>query len=164
MNERWRGRARPLAAGAACAVVVAGIGGAMTDLGPWYESLAKPAWQPPGWLFGPVWTTIFALCAYAFAESWARAPSRAARLTIMWLFAFNMFLNVMWSGLFFTLRRPDWALIEVALLWLSIAALIRVLAPVSRRAAWCLVPYLVWVGIAAALNLEVVLLNAPFDG
>ncbi|MFN8757657.1 MAG: TspO/MBR family protein [Tagaea sp.] len=157
-----RGRTAPLAAGAVCAVLVAGLGGAMTDVGPWYEALDKPAWQPPGWLFGPVWTVIFACCAWSFAEAWAAARNGAARATILWLFGFNMFLNVAWSGLFFAWQRPDWALIEVVLLWLSIAALILALRPVSARASVLLVPYLVWVSIAAFLNWEIVRLNGPF--
>jgi len=74
-----------------------------------------------------------------------------------------MLLNMAWSGLFFALRRPDWALIEVALLWLSIAALIVALRPISQRAAAWLLPYLVWVTFAAALNFEIVRLNAPFE-
>ena len=82
----------------------------------------------------------------------------------MWLFAFNMLLNMAWSGLFFTLRRPDWALVEVALLWLSIAALIFVLRPISPRAAAWLLPYIAWVSFAAILNFEIVRLNAPFEG
>jgi benzodiazapine receptor len=158
---RSGGRSLPLAAGALCAVVVAGLGGAMTDTGPWYLGLAKPAWQPPGWIFGPVWTLIFACCAWSFAEAWAAAP-RAARAAILGLFGLNMALNIAWSALFFALRRPDWALIEVVPLWLSIAALIRALAPFSRRAAALLVPYLVWVAIAAVLNWQVVRLNGPF--
>lgn len=157
-----RGRTAPLAAGAVCAVFVAGLGGAMTDIGPWYEALDKPAWQPPGWLFGPVWTVIFACCAWSFAEAWAAARNGAARATILWLFGFNMFLNVAWSGLFFAWQRPDWALIEVVLLWLSIAALILALRPVSARASVLLVPYLVWVSVAAFLNWEIVRLNGPF--
>jgi translocator protein len=159
-----RNRWRPFAAGAACALAVASAGGAMTEIGPWYESLEKPSWQPPDWAFGPAWTLIFATCAWAFAEAWVAARSRSTRLTIVWLFAFNMLLNIAWSAIFFTLRRPDWALGEVVLLWLSIAALIVALAPVSRRAAAWLLPYLAWVSFAAFLNYEVVRLNAPFGG
>jgi tryptophan-rich sensory protein len=158
---RSGGRTLPLAAGALCAVVVAGLGGVMTDTGPWYLGLAKPAWQPPGWIFGPAWTIIFACCAWSFAEAWAAAP-RSMRATVLGLFGLNMALNIAWSALFFAFRRPDWALIEVVPLWLSIAALIRVLAPFSRRAAALLFPYLVWVAIAALLNWEVVRLNGPF--
>ena len=84
------------------------------------------------------------------------------RATVLGLFGLNMALNIAWSALFFAFRRPDWALIEVVPLWLSIAALIRVLAPFSRRAAALLFPYLVWVAIAALLNWEVVRLNGPF--
>jgi tryptophan-rich sensory protein len=73
-----------------------------------------------------------------------------------------MFLNVTWSWLFFTLQRPDYALVEVVLLWLSVLALILALRPISKRASLALVPYLVWVGFAGAVNLAVVRLNAPF--
>jgi tryptophan-rich sensory protein len=142
--------------------VVAALGGTLTDIGPWYLALAKPPWQPPGWLFGPVWTLIFACCAWSFADAWVSARTPATRATILWLFGANMVLNVAWSALFFYWRRPDWALIEVVLLWLSIAGLIVALKPVSRRAAALLAPYLAWVTIAAVLNWEVVRLNGPF--
>lgn len=155
-------RSRPLAAGAICALIVAGIGGTITDTGPWYAALSKPVWQPPGWIFAPVWTVIFAACTWAFAEAWVAATTRPARAAILWLFGTNMVLNVGWSALFFALRRPDWALIEVVLLWLSIAVLIRRVLPISLRAAALLAPYLLWVTIAAVLNLEVVRLNGPF--
>lgn len=164
MTARPATKRRALAVGALCAIGVAAVGGMATEIGPWYDALEKPSWQPPDWLFGPAWTVIFALCAFSFAEAWASAPSRALRYMIAWLFAFNMFLNVAWSVLFFSARRPDWALVEVALLWLSIAALIYALRPFARRAALLLVPYLVWVSFAALLNWEVVRLNAPFGG
>jgi tryptophan-rich sensory protein len=78
------------------------------------------------------------------------------------LFGVNALLNVLWSELFFVWQRPDWALAEVVVLWLSIILLIVTLAPISRRASWLLVPYLAWVSFAGALNLAVVQLNAPF--
>ena len=78
------------------------------------------------------------------------------------LFLVNSVLNVGWSGLYFALRRPDWALIEVVFLWASVAWMAWRLRSVSQRAAWLLLPYLVWVSIAAALNLETVRLNGPF--
>ena len=78
------------------------------------------------------------------------------------LFLLNSALNIGWSGLYFTLRRPDWALIEVVFLWASVAGMAWRLRTVSRRAAWLLLPYLLWVSIAAALNLETVRLNGPF--
>jgi translocator protein len=131
-------------------------------VGTWYASLKQPPWKPPDWAFGPIWTTIFALAAAAGAIGWRRAPSRAAREGLLALFAANGFLNVLWSLLYFRLHRPDWSLYEVPLLWLSVLALIVVLARFARLAAWLLVPYLVWVALAAVLNWQTVVLNGPF--
>jgi benzodiazapine receptor len=157
--SRWR----PIAIAAAAAVFVAVLGALMTDLGPWYAQLRQPAWKPPDWVFGPVWTTIFALAAAAGVIGWRRAPSRADREQMLLLFAANGFLNVFWSLLYFRLHRPDWALYEVPLLWLSVLALIVVLARFAKPAAWLLAPYLLWVAIAAALNWQTVVLNGPFS-
>ncbi|MBP7659032.1 MAG: tryptophan-rich sensory protein [Burkholderiaceae bacterium] len=155
-------RAAPVWIAAASAVAVAMLGALMTDLGPWYAALRQPAWKPPDWVFGPVWTTIFSLAAIAGVNGWRRAPDRESRERMLLLFAANAFLNVLWSLLFFRLHRPDWALAEVPLLWLSVLALIVVLARFARPAAWLLVPYLVWVTIAALLNWQTVRLNGPF--
>jgi tryptophan-rich sensory protein len=138
------------------------LGALMTDLGQWYVTLRKPTWQPPDWLFGPAWTLIFALCAVAGYLGWRSAPDRKSREWIIAVFAMNGFLNVLWSALFFRLKRPDWALIEVVFLWLSIVALIIVLWRHSRTAGLLLLPYLAWVTFAAVLNYAVVQLNAPF--
>lgn len=155
-------RSRPIWIAAAAAMAVAVIGGLMTDIGPWYMSLKQPAWKPPDWAFGPIWTTIFALAAAAGVIGWRRAPSRAARETMLALFAANAFLNVLWSLLYFRLHRPDWSLIEVPFLWLSVLLLVVLLARFAKVAAWLLVPYLVWVALAAALNWQTVELNGPF--
>ena len=155
-------RAAPVWIAAASAVAVAMLGALMTDLGPWYAALRQPAWKPPDWVFGPVWTTIFSLAAIAGVNGWRRAPDRESRERMLLLFAANAFLNVLWSLLFFRLHRPDWALIEVPLLWLSVLALIVLLARFARLAACLLVPYLIWVAIAALLNWQTVRLNGPF--
>ena len=144
------------------AVAIAALGTSFTDLGPWYQGLEKPAWQPPGYLFGPAWTLIYALAALAAAAAWRDAPDRASRDWLIGLFALNGALNILWSLLFFRLQRPDWALLEVVFLWASIALIMLVLGRYSRRACWLLAPYLAWVTFAAALNLAVVRLNAPF--
>lgn len=156
------GRWKPVAVAATAALFVAMLGGLMTDLGPWYAGLKQPAWKPPDWAFGPVWTTIFALAAAAGVIVWRRLLPGGGRELLLVLFALNGFLNVLWSLLYFRLHRPDWALFEVPLLGLSVLALIIVLARVSRLAAGLLTPYLVWVVIAAALNWQTVQLNAPF--
>ena len=152
-------RFAPIVVASLVAIVVAVLGGTMTDIGPWYQALNKPAWQPPGWVFAPVWTFIFACAAVAAANAWRDARDDATREWTIGLFALNGFLNVMWSFLFFRLQRPDWALLEVAALWLSILALIAFTARFSRSASLLLVPYILWVSIAAYLNWSVVALN-----
>lgn len=153
---------RPVIVAAAAALAVAVFGGLMTELGPWYASLRKPDWQPPGWLFGPVWTAIFALIATSGVAAWRRTKTARERRIILLLFLANALLNTLWSLLFFRLQRPDWAFAEVIALWLSILVLIVALRRRSPGAAWLLVPYLLWVAFAGYLNWTVVQLNAPF--
>lgn len=143
-------------------VVVAFAGGLATEIGPWYEGLRFPALRPPNWLFAPAWTLIFALIATAGVLAFDDAPDSAARRTLIALFALNGLLNVAWSPLFFKLKRPDWALIELVPFWLSIFALIAFVAPFSPRAAGLLAPYLAWVTFAGWLNWRIVRLNRPF--
>ncbi|ACK51004.1 TspO and MBR like protein [Methylocella silvestris BL2] len=152
---RWK---PVLVAGLAGALVLF-IGGTITDIGPWYHSLRKPSWQPPDWLFGPAWTVIFILVTLAAAKAWQGAGGRENRHWVLGLFALNGFLNIMWSVFFFRLQRPDWALLEVALLWLSILMLIVFFWRRTQAASLLLTPYLAWVSFAAALNLAVVMLN-----
>ena len=153
---------KPLAVAAGAAVLVALLGMAATDLGPWYQNLNRPTWQPPDWVFGPAWTLIFALMVASATMGWTAMASTAARQRLILSFGSNALLNVLWSTLFFTLRRPDWALLEVGLLWASVVQLIIFLAPWSKPSAWLLLPYLLWVTFAALLNLAVVGLNGPF--
>ncbi len=157
-GQRWR----PVAVAAVAAIVVAGLGASATDIGPWYLGLLKPSWQPPDWLFGPAWTLIYALIAMAGVVAWNAARSRAQGLRIVGVFALNALLNVGWSELFFRFQRPDWALFEVVVFWLSIVLLIVAASSVSQAAGWLLAPYLAWVTFAGVLNLAVVRLNAPF--
>jgi benzodiazapine receptor len=139
------------------------VGGAtLTRVGPWYRALRKPWWNPPEWLFAPAWTVILGLAAWGGVLAWTSSPPEA-HLKIAILFAVNIFFHMLWTPLFFNLRRPDWALIEVVFLWLSVAALIIGLAPYSSQANWLLVPYLLWVSFAGYLNLKIVRLNSPFS-
>lgn len=140
------------------------LGAWVTELSPWYYQLRFPPWKPPDWLFGPAWTLIFSLAAIAGVLAWRGARTTRDKAWVVGLFALNVNLNVLWSGLFFRLQRPDHALVEVVFLWLSILALIVVLRRFSRTASALLVPYLVWVTYAAALNAAVVRLNGPFPG
>ena len=137
-----------------------GVGGAMTTIGPWYRNLAKPRWNPPDWVFAPAWTIILGLAGWSGVLAWTAAPDEASRYLIVALFGLNIVLHMLWSPLFFNLRRPDWALMEIPFLWASILALIVVLAPYSVLAAGLLIPYLLWVSFASVLNFTIVRLNA----
>ncbi len=133
------------------------IGGAAT--GPaipvWYVGLEKPSWNPPSWVFGPVWTALYLLMGSAAWVAWrSGAPSQA------WLaFGLQLALNALWSVLFFGLRRPDLALVEIVALAAAIAWCALSFGSVSRLAGWMMVPYLGWVLFATALNASIWLLN-----
>ncbi|RZS58546.1 TspO/MBR family protein [Sphaerotilus mobilis] len=139
------------------AVALAGLGGLATDLGPWYAALRQPAWKPPDLWFGPAWTLIFTLAAWSAVLGWQAAAPGAPRRRWLLALGLNAALNLGWSLLFFTLKRPDWALAEVALLALSVAGLIR--AAPTWRAGVLLAPYLAWVLYASSINAGVVWLN-----
>lgn len=153
----------PIIVAALCTMLVLGVGGALTEVGAWYASLRRPSWQPPNWLFGPAWSAIGVCTAASAVLAW-RAADLAGRREVVALFAINGVLNVGWSLLFFKLRRPDWALIEVVALWLSVAAPLVVIAPISALASALLAPYAIWVAFAAVLNRKIVQLNQPFFG
>jgi len=153
---------------AVCAALVLAVGGGLlTPIDDWYAALRKPAWNPPNWAFGPAWTIILALWAWAGVLAWAGASGDGSgndgRRTVLALFAVNAICHFAWSPLFFKLRRPDWALAEVVLLWLSLVALLFGLRPYSVTATWLIVPYFAWVSFAACLNLAIVRLNKPFN-
>lgn len=154
-RRRWR----VLAAAVAGATVILLIGGLLTDLGPWYRNLKAPPWKPPDWLFAPIWTLIYALWVAAVYFAWKRTPSPTGRAWMIAALVLNGVLNVAWSVLFFKLHHPDWAAIELLLLWLSVLAIMVVLGRASRLAGLLLVPYLAWVSLAGLLNLSIVRLN-----
>ena len=162
MSVYPRRERRPVLAAAGVAAGIGLLGMITTYLGPWYVELRKPAWQPPDALFGPVWTLIFALAALSFIIYWRQLAARNERLEVIATFLINGFLNVLWSLLFFRLERPDWALYEVVLLWISIVVMIVLVKRAATSAALLLLPYLIWVSFAAMLNLKIVQLNAPF--
>jgi translocator protein len=126
--------------------------------GAWYQALAKPAWNPPSWVFGPVWTALYAMMGVAAWMVWRERGFAGARLALG-LFLAQLGLNALWSWLFFGLRRPGLALAEIVALWLLIAATIAAFRPVRRAAALLLAPYLAWVTFAAALNYTLWRLN-----
>jgi tryptophan-rich sensory protein len=138
--------------------VLAFAGAALTTIGAWYRALRKPSWQPPDWVFGPVWTIIFIFEVAAAVIGW-KAGAGAVMITV---FIINGLCNMLWSFLFFTRRRPDWALIEAPFLWLSVLAMMIVMFHFAGPAGWLLAPYLIWVTIATYLTYTIVKLNRPF--
>ena len=155
------GWAPPVVAGL-IALAIAVAGGVATRTDTWYRRLRVPAWKPPDWAFGPVWTVIFALTTTSAVLAWNADPDPAARALLVAVFAVNGALNIAWSVIFFRLRRPDWAFVEVLLLWLSIVAVLIAVGRVSSLAAALNLPYLAWVSVAACLNLTIVRLNPRF--
>lgn len=147
---------------AAVATVVGYVGGRATELGPWYRGLRKPSWNPPDWVFGAVWTTVYAFCIWSVARAWPNAAP-GIRVTYLAVWAVNVVLNIWWSVIFFRQRRPDLALVEVGALWLSIVVVLVVSWRISPLAGVLLLPYLAWVSLASVLNRAIVRLNAPFS-
>lgn len=138
------------------------IGGAATDIGPWYFALVQPAWKPPDWTFGPAWMLIYVCTGWAGVRAWRRLSIETARSGFLVACAINGLLNILWSFLYFTLRRPDWAFSEGIALWLSIVWVAALIARVDRLGTWLMVPYLAWVAVALALNFETLRLNPDF--
>lgn len=143
-------------------VLVAVIGGLATEVGEWYEGLNFPSWRPPNWLFGPAWTLIYLLTGTSTVLAWEQAQDDATRIKFAALLAINAVLNILWSPLFFKLRRPDWAFVELVFLWLSIVVLLIYVGNISTFAGALLAPYLAWVSFAGFLNWTMVKLNRPF--
>jgi translocator protein len=152
----------PIVIAASLALITAVVGGSITVLDEWYYSLEQPGWAPPDYMFGVIWTAIFALIAVAGVLAWEKAPTRRDVEITLGMFALNGFLNLGWSFLFFRVQRPDIALYELVGLWLSILMLIVFCGRFSRWSALLLVPYLIWVTTAGVLNYQVVHLNGPF--
>lgn len=160
MSKSWK----PIAVAVAAVFVVGMLGWLVTDVGPWYRALRKPPWQPPDFLFGPVWTTIYVLVVVAIVRAWRQTADVGGRRWLVALFVSNVVVNVLWSLLFFRLQRPDWALLDVGVLWSSIVAVAIFAGRRDRIAGALLLPYLAWVSFASFLNLTIVVLNAPFAG
>lgn len=132
--------------------------GGLFPPGDWYASLKKPDWNPPGWVFGPVWTALYVMMAVAAWLVWRRGGwTRQGRPLA--LFLVQLVLNAAWTPLFFGLHRAGLAFTGILLLWLAIAATLLAFRPVSRTAMLLLVPYLAWVSFAAVLNFTLWRLN-----
>ena len=142
-----------LAAFVAVSFAAAGIGSLATTpaIPGWYASLSKPAWTPPNWLFGPVWTALYLSMAVAAWLVWRERGFGGARLALA-LFAAQLALNALWSILFFGLKSPGAGLVGIAFLWAAIFATMAAFWRVRPLAGWLFVPYLWWVTFALFLN------------
>ncbi len=152
----------PIVIAGTLALITAIVGGSITVLDTWYYSLEQPGWAPPDYMFGIIWTAIFALIAVSGVLAWEKARTRREVEIILGMFALNGFLNLGWSFIFFRIHRPDIAFYELIALWLSILVLILFCGRFSKWSALLLVPYIVWVTTAGILNYQVVQLNGPF--
>jgi tryptophan-rich sensory protein len=130
-----------------------------TGAGSWYESLEKPAFTPPNWVFAPVWTTLFILMGIALYLIWQSGTERREVQIALAVFGLQFALNVLWSFLFFGMQSPLLGLVDIVLLWILIAITIVLFYQIRRIAGYLLIPYIVWVTIATALNYSVYIMN-----
>lgn len=144
----------------ALCLVVSGIGGAITatSVGTWYQALEKPTFNPPDWVFAPVWTTLYVMMAIAGWRAWRRLGFEAGRKSLT-MFAVQLGLNLIWSILFFGLQRIDLALVEIIILLVTIVANTVMFWRVDRLAGALFLPYVLWVAYATVLNASLWWLN-----
>jgi benzodiazapine receptor len=135
-------------------LIVGAIGGFATSssVSSWYPELLKPPWNPPNWLFGPVWTALYILMGVAAWLVWREGPGAPGVRGALVLFGVQLLLNLGWSVVFFGLRRIGWALIEIGITWGFILATIIAFYRVRPVAGWLLLPYQLWVSFATLLN------------
>ena len=141
--------------------MAAGIGGAVTTpkIDGWYDTLTKPTWNPPDWIFGPVWSALYLAMALAAWLVWRQSGWVGAKVALT-LFGVQLALNTLWSCLFFGLETPGFAFLEILMLWMAVAATMVTFWLRSRVAGLLFVPYLAWVTFAAILNFTIWRLNA----
>ena len=125
----------------------------------WYVNLAKPSYQPPSWLFSPVWTLLYILMGISFYYVWKKPLSRERNIALT-IFLAQLLLNFLWSILFFSLHSPSLALIDIVMMWLAILLTIFSFSRLSKAAAWLLVPYIMWVSFAMILNWDIWRMNS----
>ena len=146
----------------ALCLLVSAAGGMVTatSVDTWYQALAKPSFNPPDWVFAPVWTTLYFLMGVSGWRIWRRRASRATRGALA-LFGLQLFLNFAWSAMFFGFQRIDLALIDIVILFVAIVANMILFWRIERLATLLLVPYAAWVVFAIVLNVSIWLLNVP---
>lgn len=137
---------------------VAAAIGSLFAPGEWYAGLVKPAWNPPNWIFGPVWTVLYILMAVAAWLVWKRYGLVGATVPFV-LYVVQLVLNAGWSWLFFGLHRPGAAFVEIVVLWVAILSTAVLFFRLERAAGILLIPYLLWVSFASVLNYTLWRLN-----
>ena len=130
-----------------------------TGVDSWYQTINKPSWNPPNWIFAPVWTSLYVMMGIALFFVWKADTSNELKKIAVALFAVQLLLNFFWSFIFFYQQQPGWALVEIIAMWFFILLTIFAFAQVSKTAAWLLVPYISWVSFAAILNYTIWTLN-----
>ncbi len=143
-------------------LLVGGIAGYFTSSGVdgWYATANKPWFNPPNWIFAPVWTTLYVMMGIAFYLVWrTETISSSVKQTAVILFVIQLTLNFFWSLIFFKLQQPGWAFAEIIVMWLAILFTILWFGKISSTAAWLLVPYICWVSFASVLNYAIWKLN-----
>ncbi len=132
---------------------VSAIGGMVTQtsVGTWYQTLARPGFTPPDWVFAPVWTALYGMMAVAGWRVWRCVGFHGGRAALAW-FGLQLALNLLWSILFFGLIWIGDAFVEILVLWVAILVTTVSFFRIDRWAGWLMVPYLAWVAYAAALN------------
>lgn len=129
------------------------------EISGWYQTINKPSWNPPNWIFGPVWTTLYVLMGIALYLVWKTPNSIGNKTIAVSLFIIQLGLNFLWSVIFFSLHQPGWAFVEIILLWIFILLTIFSFSPINKISAWLLVPYICWVSFAMILNHAIWQLN-----
>jgi translocator protein len=143
-------------------LLVGGIAGYFTSSGVegWYATANKPWFNPPNWIFAPVWTALYIMMGIALYLVWrTETISSSVKQTSVILFLIQLTLNFFWSFLFFKLQQPGWAFAEIIVMWLAILFTILWFGKISSTAAWLLVPYICWVSFASVLNYAIWKLN-----
>jgi tryptophan-rich sensory protein len=125
----------------------------------WYQTINKPSFNPPDWVFGPVWTTLFILMGISLYIVWSKGLKKKGVKKALGVFGVQLGLNILWSFLFFGLKSPLYALIEIVILWAAILYTIILFHKISKKAAYLLIPYILWVSFAFVLNLAIFLVN-----
>lgn len=136
------------------------FGGANSD---WYKNLKKPSWTPPGWVFPLMWTSLYVMMGIASWLVWKQGGF-VAQYSALGVYAFQMFLNFLWTPLFFGIHRIDWAMAEIVILWYAILCNIIIFWRIDPVAGQLLIPYIMWVSVATTLNWFIYLNNPPKIG